>query len=54
MEDYLKKMAGSREEIIVKCPKCSSTEVIIMENKEGYYEVFECKKCSYKNNIEML
>ncbi len=54
MENHLLKLAGAREEILAKCPKCGSNEVVLMKSKEGFYEVFECNKCGYKNPNKML
>lgn len=47
--NFMKKTGGSLEEIDVRCPKCRSDEVIVFEDKAGYYDVLECKKCGYKN-----
>lgn len=49
MENHLLKLAGSLEEINVKCPKCNSRQVVIIKNREGYYEVLDCQKCGYHN-----
>ncbi|MBR9704955.1 hypothetical protein GOV12_06080 [Candidatus Pacearchaeota archaeon] len=49
MAEYIKKSAGSLEEIDIRCPKCNSSDVIVFEDKEGYYDVLECNKCGYKN-----
>lgn len=54
MENHLLKLAGAREEILTKCPKCESREVVLVKSQEGYYEVLECKKCGYKNEKKML
>ncbi len=54
MENHLLKLAGAREEILAKCPKCGCNDVILIKSKEGFFEVFECKKCGYKNEKKML
>ena len=51
MEDkgHIIKVAGSREEIDLRCPKCKSIDVTAYEEEAGgYYGVLECNKCGYK------
>lgn len=35
----------------IKCPKCDSTNVSIMENPKGIEPMYKCNKCSYKHTL---
>jgi Zn ribbon nucleic-acid-binding protein len=48
--EFLKKSAGSLEEIDIRCPKCNSSKVLVSTDKEGYYDVLECLNCGYKKS----
>ena len=48
MTSHILKLAGTIEEIDIRCPKCKSNQVIVHIDEEGYYEVLECYKCGFK------
>ena len=47
-EGFIIKIAGSRKVVEIRCPKCKSSEIIAIQDKDGYYDVSECTKCGYK------
>lgn len=46
-DSHIIKLAGSREEIDLRCPKCKSLDVTVYCDLQGYYDVLECNKCGY-------
>ena len=42
------KFKGGDFSIHIKCPKCNSEEVVVEEDKHGYFSVLSCNKCRYK------
>lgn len=37
------------DEVIITCPRCDSTKVLIKLNLDGFYEVKFCHECGYSN-----
>ncbi len=37
------------EEVEIKCPKCGSSNVLLIILTNGCYDFLECHKCGYKN-----
>ena len=47
--NYVKKIGGTDNGIHLCCPKCKSTNVVIVLLDEGHYGVCECNDCQYKD-----
>lgn len=45
---FIIKLAGSLEEVDVRCPKCKSQDIVAYGEEDGYYGVLECNKCGFK------
>jgi hypothetical protein len=50
MEYPIGNIVGDFEQVIVTCPRCSSKEVAIAADRDGYFYVVECHKCGFKNS----
>lgn len=46
--------SGDYEPLYLVCPKCSSKNVVVAFDNEGYFQVAECNKCGYKNKIPAI
>jgi Zn ribbon nucleic-acid-binding protein len=50
--EHILKTGGSLEEVDIRCPKCNSNNITVYwDEKEGYYDVLECKACGYKKSF---
>lgn len=49
MEARIGNIAGNFEDVDITCPRCSSSNVIVDADENGYFEVIECGRCGYKN-----
>ena len=50
MMDITQKYLEQHPDIVIKCPKCESQDVVVGEDEDGYFWVYECNKCGYRNN----
>ena len=49
MSGYVKKVAGTHESVIFKCPKCGSEKVTVVLTDTYYYYIKFCEDCGYRN-----
>lgn len=49
MEYRTANMPGEFEDVEITCPKCDSTQVLVVTSEEGYFKVLQCFKCGFRN-----
>jgi len=49
MQESITKIPGKFDTIDIRCPKCNSSQITILQEKSGYFKVTECYKCGYKD-----
>ncbi|MEK6859680.1 MAG: hypothetical protein AABX54_02590 [Nanoarchaeota archaeon] len=54
MAEHLIKTPGTYDELDIRCPSCSSRNVTIFENSQGYYDVIKCSECGLNKKSELI
>jgi len=54
MAEHITKTPGTYDEIDIRCPKCDSHNVTIVESSRGYYEIVQCYGCGYNKSPEIM
>ena len=48
-QNFILKTPGSYDELDIRCPRCSSNEIVVYTDPKGYYKVIECYNCGFKD-----
>ena len=49
MANSFQKFPITEDDVIITCPRCDSTKVLVKLNTNNFYEVKECHECGYRN-----